>query len=211
MSGSIIQFADEFFLNQPDAGSSEFVVRHEALDLGCCGLFEFALADDDVGDTLEPRQVGVDLIDLLFEQLFGLLLCVACAELVLEFFGVESDRGMYAVELGARVAFAVPDHALGHDRECIQIALELLREYVLAIWSDDDVFLSAGDKHIVIPVQESYVARVEPAFVVENGFCVFGVVVVAHHDGRTAEAYLSDAVVVGAEYLALGERQEVSC
>lgn len=118
---------------------------------------------------------------------------------------------MYAVKLGGFVAFAVPDHALGYDRECEEVAFELLREDVFTVRCDDDVFLTTRDEDVVVSVEETDVSGVEPAFVVEDFGGVLRVVVVAHHYGRSAEAYLTDAVVVCAEYLALGERQEVAC
>ena len=57
-----------------------------------------------------------------------MLFCVVFAEFVFELFCIEPDCRMYAVELGGLVAFAVPYHALGYDRECEEVAFQLLRE-----------------------------------------------------------------------------------
>ena len=114
-----------------------------SLDLLCRGLFELGLADLDSLDLLVCGKLLIGSVDDLLERLvYGLVVNVLFK---LRVVGIDHSGQN---DLVARLALSSDYATLCDDIDSIEILLDLLGEYVLTVFKNDNRLLSACDEEI---------------------------------------------------------------
>lgn len=150
----------------------------EALELVHLGARQFAMIDEERHKAL----VGWHFLVVGFEEftLEGFLEFLVVAPLNPR--GLWNDDGLEHIDI-------LDDADLLDD---VGVLLELKLDFggvdVLAVGEDDDLLGATGDVEAALVVETSEVARVEPAFVVEDGSRLLGTVVIALHHIGTLDA-----------------------
>lgn len=144
-----------------------------ALDAALGGFLELGGVEDDFGDALVGRQLGVEFCEVVLHD-FGQRLFVDALVLCLLVVGDHQ---------GAEPAVAHVDHERFEDHvHVVEFVLDLLGVDVLAVAREDHRLRAAADVERAVGVHGSHVARVEPALGVEDFVRIFFVFVVTLHD-----------------------------
>lgn len=153
-----------------DAGVGRLLIE-EALDVVLGRFLKFFLAYFYGREALVAIETLIDVSAILLHDVFYGELGEA---LLLSGFIVGID------EHDERVV-ALHHDAFAHERHCAEHAFHLFGIDVLTIGREKHVFASALDNKVILGVEKSEVAGVEPSLLVDYGSRGLGIIVITEH------------------------------
>ena len=155
------------------------------LDLSGGGLFKGFFDDLDLLNALVGNEVAVDLLDLTLEE--GLDLSGILAS-ELRKIGID-QRGEN--DIAGALVFSADNDALGDLFDQTEMLLNLLGEYILTVFQNDDGFQTAGDGNVTILIHGADISGAEPAVLGECFGSSLFILIVAEHDIGAADLDLT--------------------
>ena len=162
-------------------------------------------------DSLPVRPRCVESVDLAADQRkHSSVVFRIVSDSIPDILHIRSECYIYTPEHSVFIILISPDHTFLDIRYPADLFFKLFRENVLAVGCNNYVLPAARDVNVIIRVQMADIPCMEPA-VFHACSRRFRVLIVSHHDLRTAEADLSVAVFVFVYDLAVCELEQFAC